>query len=114
MRFILILLILASCAPLREDNFMIGWVGLPVSELATHPFFSKLPPRIIHRSAIKKTLEYREVDAYRTKVECEQIGGCLGLQYLASCVYEFEVETQLIVGASLHGKCKRDEILRPQ
>jgi hypothetical protein len=108
------LLIFASCAPLRNDNFMIGWVGLPVAELRTHPYFSNLPTRIIQRSAIKKTLEYREPDGYRTKVECEQIGGCVGLQYLADCVYEFEVETQLIVGASLHGKCKHDERLKPQ
>ncbi len=86
---------------------------MPVTSLRIHPYFSKLPPRFIKRSEHKTWVDYKEPSAYRTNYQCETVGGCLGLQYLEDCFYEFEYDTMVILNASMHGECKKDEKLLP-
>ena len=108
------MMFLLACAPLRDDNYMVGWIGMPISSISSHSYFGKLPRRIIKRSEHWMKFEYREADNMRTKVDCEVIGGCVGLQYLSECVYEFEVENTIVTAATLHGKCKKDPRLLPE
>jgi hypothetical protein len=113
MRFLFLLPLLA-CAPLRNDNYLVPWIGMPVSELRDHSYFSQLPARVVKQSAEKRTFEYHEPERYRSKIECDQIGGCVGLQYLRNCSYEFEVGSTIIISATMHGRCKLDPRILPE
>ncbi len=119
MKWLFLTLILSSCGSLvsslvrdEQKNILAAWKGKPVSELESHPFFSKVP---LKRKTVDGDVEvrnYEERGKYQSKARMQALGGGMGLPS-ETCQNIFTIKNGIIQKYEMKESCLTNEAKLP-
>ncbi len=111
---VLFLFLIVACSTVKtkiDEITLKPWVGVPLINLETHPYFSTLTPKTeTEGETIRKS--YLERSPFESKARCEALGGCQGMS-ITHCRNVFESKKGVIIRAWREGTCRNHNELLP-